>query len=185
MKLKISSLFAYLYLIGSILYSVYLFNIRDISNALLLLSYLGLLLVPLICKKLFKLKLDEVILSSYYIFLILASLFGVFMRFYSIIPWYDDFVHFLSGFLVSYFALFIVRRFDIKNKVFIVIFIISFSLGIAALWEFFEYFIDILLDKDLQKVVLFGVKDTMNDMLMAFLSSIIFSIGYIFKTKKN
>ncbi len=182
--MKRSNFFAYLYFIGSVLYAVYLFNNNNSGQGLLLLSYLSLLLIPLLVKKIFKIKFNEIILSSYYIFLILASLLGVFMKFYSTVSWYDDFVHFLSGFLTSYLGLLIIRSYKIRNKGLTILFIIVFSLGVAVFWEFFEYTMDILLDKDLQKVAQYGINDTMIDMLMAFAASIVFTIGWLFKAKK-
>ena len=65
-----------------------------------------------------------------------------------------------------------------------IIFIIIFTLAIAGLWEFFEFFSDLILKGDAQRVVTSGVTDTMTDMIAAFISSIIFSCIYHYKASK-
>ena len=47
---------------------------------------------------------------------------------------------------------------------------------IAVIWEFFEYGMDLLMAMDLQHVETTGVSDTMTDLIVAFLGSIIFLI---------
>ena len=49
---------------------------------------------------------------------------------------------------------------------------------IASFWEFFKFLSDKVLKGDTQWVLLTGVDDTMTDMLIAFLSSVIFSVFY-------
>ena len=66
-----------------------------------------------------------------------------------------------------------------------ILFIISFSLGIAALWEIFEYLASYYFNMDPQKVILTGVTDTMGDIIVAFLGSILVSICYYFEHTSN
>ena len=57
--------------------------------------------------------------------------------------------------------------------------IIMFVLMIASLWEFLEYTTDIFLKMDVQHNIDTGVNDTMEDMLVAFIGSVIVSINYL------
>lgn len=56
---------------------------------------------------------------------------------------------------------------------------------IASLWEFLEYGADTFLKMNVQHSIETGVSDTMEDMLVAFLGSIIVSILYIIESKKT
>ena len=89
------------------------------------------------------------------------------------------FAHFLAGVLTSVFALVVMDWFGVykdKNKAFNVLFIISFSLMIASLWEFVEFGADTFLGMNVQHNLDTGVNDTMEDMLIAFFGSIIISV---------
>ncbi len=73
-----------------------------------------------------------------------------------------------------------------ENKIFFnILFIISVTLSVAVCWEFFEYFGNILFGGDAQRVAKTGVNDTMQDMLVAFIGSIIVSIIYYIEEKRK
>ena len=124
----------------------------------------------------------------YVIFIILAHFVGSVVNLYNKVWWYDLFAHFLSGILTAILSLVIMnflKVYNDKNKLFNVIFIISFTLMIASLWEFLEYGADTFLKMNVQHSIETGVSDTMEDMLVAFLGSIIVSILYIIESKKT
>ena len=54
-----------------------------------------------------------------------------------------------------------------------------FALLIASLWEFLEYGADTFMHLNVQHNIETGVSDTMEDMLVAFLGSIIVALTYI------
>ena len=56
---------------------------------------------------------------------------------------------------------------------------------VASLWEVFEYLSSYYFGVDPQKVVMTGVSDTMGDIIVAFLGSILVSISYYFEIKHN
>ena len=104
--------------------------------------------------------------------------------------WFDKVTHFISGFLTSIVALMLIKygRVTVKSKWFVPIFIIIFSIGIAGCWEFLEYFMDMITGGDTQHVLTTGVDDSMGDMLVAALASIMFAIYYYYQVyfaKKN
>jgi hypothetical protein len=70
-----------------------------------------------------------------------------------------------------------------KNIFFDILFIISFALAIASLWEIFEYLDSFYFKADPQKVVMTGISDTMGDIIVAFLGSILVSICFYFENK--
>ena len=62
---------------------------------------------------------------------------------------------------------------------------IIFSLAVAALWEMFEYTCNILFGGDAQMVAKTGVNDTMQDMIVAFIGSMITSLIYYFNSNTS
>lgn len=139
-----------------------------------------------ILKKLFKWNISDNINFIYIIFIFLAHFLGVTCNFYSKIFWYDKFTHFLSGIIAAFGAIFLLVKCKKNNNIiFSILFIISFTLMTASFWEFFEYLSSILFNVDPQKVITTGVHDTMNDMIVAFLGSVLVSLIYVYEYKYN
>lgn len=139
-----------------------------------------------IARKLFKWNISDGINLIYIIFIFMAHFLGVICNFYGKIFWFDKFTHFLSGIVAAFGAIFFLVKCKKNNNImFSIIFIISFTLMTASLWEFFEYLSSILFNVDPQRVVLTGVSDTMDDMIVAFLGSILVSISYLYEYKSN
>lgn len=144
------------------------------------------LLLPRIFSKLFKIKITSAMELVYVIFIILAQFIGSVVNLYNTVWWYDLFAHFLSGVLTSILALVVLNWFGIykeKNRGFNFLFIISFTLMIASIWEFLEFGADTLFGMNVQHSLDTGVRDTMEDMLIAFLGSLIVSISYLLENK--
>lgn len=128
---------------------------------------------------LFKLKISDEVNFAYILFIFLAHFIGVTCEVYNKIYWFDKFIHFLSGILSSFAAIYVINKFKKdSNYKFTILFIIAFSLMCASLWEVFEYLSSYYFGVDPQKVVLTGVTDTMGDIIVAFLGSILVSISY-------
>lgn len=144
------------------------------------------LLLPRIFSKLFKIKITSAMELVYVIFIILAQFIGSVVNLYNTVWWYDLFAHFLSGVLTSILALVVLNWFGIykeKNRGFNFLFIISFTLMIASIWEFLEFVADTFFGMNVQHSLDTGVRDTMEDMLIAFLGSLIVSISYLVENK--
>lgn len=159
-----------------------------LSKNLTVLSIIIVVLGPYLIKKVFKYKMSEELKFLYFSFIFVALILGCIYNFYRTISWFDLFAHFLSGIMTSIVALIILKRFNLlkKNLLFFdMIFIVSFTLLIASCWEFFEFFSDKIFKSDCQWVLLTGVDDTMGDMLISSLASIIFSLVFYILIRRD
>lgn len=155
-----------------------------LSKVLTTLCILPLTYLPNILERYIKVK--EELKLTYYLFIIAALVFGSILSFYYKISWYDLFTHFLSGIFTCVIALLFLDNKNLikkENVFFCIVFMLSFSLAVASLWEFFEFFSDKILKGDVQWVQETGVDDTMTDMLIAFFGSILYSIYFKLKTR--
>ncbi len=153
-------------------------------NILICFALSVVIIIPRIFKKTFKISdsLEFVVLS----FILLAGELGSVLKLYQNVYWYDSFTHFLSGILTAYIALLILYKTKKNDKnSFNILFIICAVLGVAALWEIFEFTSDSLLGYDAQRVLETGVVDTMKDIICALLGGLLFICMYLFKTSKK
>lgn len=150
-----------------------------------LLSDISIILVfflPRIFSKIFKFKISDNLELTYIIFMIFAHFIGSIVNLYNTTWWYDLFMHFASGVATAILALVILNWFNIykkEKKVFNFLYMIMFVLLVASLWEFLEFGADTFLGMNVQHNIDTGVKDTMEDMLIASLGCIIVSIVYL------
>ena len=187
---KINNIIIILSLVIELIYFI-MNPIITVDNILLLLSYIPVIFIPRIFNYIFKkskIKITDDIEFAYLIFLILAFLFGSIMGGYSKIYWYDSFTHLLSGVFTAFMAPIVLKwlnRYDKKDIIFNVIYIILVTLSVAVLWECTEFTIDKTLGTDTQKVLTTGVNDTMKDMICALAGSILYSIYYLYSLSKK
>lgn len=187
---KINNLIIILSLVIELIYFI-MNPIITVDNILLLLSYIPVIFIPRIFNFIFKkskIKITDDIEFAYLIFLILAFLFGSIMGGYSKIYWYDSFTHLLSGVFTAFMAPILLKwlnRYDKKDIIFNIIYIILITLSVAVLWECVEFTIDKVLGMDTQKVLTTGVDDTMKDMICALIGSILYSIYYLYNLNKK
>lgn len=161
---------------------------RGIYDRLLIgLAIIPVFLGPWLIKKILKYDMCELLKFCYYIFVLMGLILGSILNFYKLFPGFDKFTHFISGIISSIASLIFLKKAKLlKGKQpfwFSILFVICFSLAIASIWEFFEFFCDKLTKADAQYVKTTGVDDTMLDMLVAFLGSILFSIYYFYQEK--
>lgn len=151
-------------------------------------AIIPVLLGPWLIKKIFKYEMCELLKCCYYLFAFLGLLLGSVLKFYQLVPGFDKFVHFLSGIISAVVALIFLKYSKTNTKStpiwFQILFIICFALAVASIWEFFEFFCDKLTGGDCQYVMKTGVDDTMEDMLVAFIGSILFSVYYYYQMIK-
>lgn len=187
---KINNIIIILSLVIELIYFI-MNPIITVDNILLLLSYIPVIFIPRIFNYIFKkskIKITDDIEFAYLIFLILAFLFGSIMGGYSKIYWYDSFTHLLSGVFTAFMAIVLLKwlnRYNKKDIVFNIIYIILVTLSVAVLWECTEFTIDKILGTDTQKVLTTGVNDTMKDMICALVGSILYSIYYLYSLSKK
>lgn len=165
---------------------ILIFKTRTISYTLICLSFVVIMLFPKICR-IFKMDFSVFLEFSFVLFVILAQFFGSILNFYDKFYWYDSFTHFLSGILSALFAFVILTKLKVNSKsvLFNILFMISFTMLVASLWEVFEFISNSIFKTDPQKVLTTGVTDTMKDMICAFFGSLIFSILYLYDYVKR
>ena len=172
----------------AIIGTLYFVFTRD-NNIVLILKDISIIVTIsalYIIQKLFKIRINEVKNLIYIIFIFMAHFLGVICEFYNYIYWFDKFVHFLSGIVTAFVAIYLLVKFrKDKNMFFDILVIISLTLAVAAFWEIFEYLSSFYFHMDPQKVLTTGVSDTMGDIIVAFLGSVLVSISYYFENKYN
>lgn len=188
--MKRTKLINWIIILGVSIFSIfYLFfgnHEHGLYKNLIIISIIPVMLIPTLLNKFTKFKINPEIELVYLIFIFFGYFLGSILNFYYKIGIYDKVIHGLSGVMTSILAIIILvksRCYD-KNPLWVnVLFIICVTLSVAAFWEFFEFINDNIFGKDAQKVAKTGVNDTMIDMIMAFIGSIIYSIIYAFEIK--
>ena len=162
------------------LYRLITYGAPSISDTLMYLGIIPITFLPVIINKFFKVKIPAKLETIYLIFIILAYDLGSINRLYSKIYWFDTFNHFISGIIsgiVAIWTLKNLKKYQSKDKIFNIIYIIAFTMMIASFWELIEFSIDNILNLDVQKVKTTGVNDTMKDIFCALLGGITFIIS--------
>ena len=77
------------------------------------------------------------------------------------------------------------KKYDKKSIIFNILFILGISFIVACAWEIFEFASDKIFGKDAQNVLTTGVDDTMKDMIVAVLGTILYCILYSYEEKEN
>jgi uncharacterized membrane protein len=119
--------------------------------------------------------------------LIFASLFlgevqGYYVRFW----WWDVILHTGSGFLLGVLGFLLVYVINEKDEIeldmkpqFVSLFAFMFAMGMAAIWEIFEFAMDQIFGMNMQKT---GIVDTMWDLIVDGVGALVISImgwGYL------
>lgn len=164
------------------------YNTMDLAKLLTVLCILPLIMLPYILDKIKIYHMDEFLIFFYYLFILLALVMGCILKLYYKIWWFDLLAHFISGLSTSIIAFILLKENKLvskKYKWFGFLFIIIFTISIAAVWEYFEFFCDKIFKGDAQWVKTTGVTDTMTDMLIATLGGMLSSIYYLYYLKKK
>lgn len=175
-------------IIGSLVFSINNLIGNDIYRFLVNFSIIPVVLFPILLIKKYKVAIDNNTLFLYYIFVFLAHFLVAAFDLYNRFLYYDKIIHFLSGIFTSFFAIFLLIKFKkFKNNYlgFNSIFIILLTFFVAGFWEIFEYVFDNLFDADSQSVLTRGIHDTMQDMICAFIGSILFVLLYLYEVIQN
>lgn len=179
---KINKIFATILILVGFIYLFKYSMEKDFSRILLCVCSPILVILPLFVKN----KVNDKLVFIYYIYLFILMTLGCLGRFYSKFTYYDVFAHFMFGFAGSIIGLYILNLFSIqdKNIVFNIIFMLFCTLALSSLWEIFEYIASIVFKEDVQNVLTTGVSDTMEDIISALISCVLFQITYVFKREK-
>lgn len=167
---------------------IFHFSTMQVSKILTTTSILPIIMIPYLIDKIFHYQMKEGLQLGYYLFVLISLALGSVLGLYQKIAWFDLLAHFLTGIVSSLASLIILQKYNLfqkKNAGFILIFMLVFALGVGSGWEFFEFFSDKIFGGDTQYVKLTGVDDTMEDMLISFGGSILFSGYFYIKMKKD
>ena len=146
--------------------------------------------IPLFLKKIFKISFPKLATSVFYLFLFLSIYLGTFIGLYTKTESWDMIVHFLSGVVFGFFAMFLINLFFSSNNKninewFVFIFVFCFALAVGACWEIYEFTFDSILSLNMQGYATQGglnyigqkaLLDTMLDIVFDFLGAIISAI---------
>lgn len=172
----------YLIYASCIVYFVTVRNFRSIIVSIL--SLIGIIILIILNKK-YRHLFGNLLLNTLIIFIAISILGGTCFDFYRF-NHFDDVLHITSGFIGCMVArilfYFSQNETDIPRKrIFFVIYMFMFSMGIASIWELIEFGLDRYLGFDCQAG---GLTDTMFDILDCLIGSVIATIYYYFKIRK-
>ena len=128
------------------------------ENAFTCLLSLFLLYLPSIIERKLEMRLPTALEITVVVFIFASEILGEIACFYVTVPFWDKAMHTVSGFIyaaVGYSMADILNR-DKRTSfrlspVFLAVVAFCFSMTIGALWEIFEFSVDNLLMKDMQK----------------------------------
>ena len=128
------------------------------ENAYTCLLSLFLLYLPSIIERKLEMRLPTALEITVVVFIFASEILGEIACFYVTVPFWDKAMHTVSGFIyaaVGYSMADILNRdhrisFQL-SPVFLAVVAFCFSMTIGALWEIFEFSVDVLLNKDMQK----------------------------------
>ena len=129
----------------------------DIQNAMLCILSLILFLLPALVEKTFKVDLPHTLEITILVFIFSAEILGEINNFYGIFKNFDDILHTINGFLSASvgFSLVYLLNENIDSfklsPIFVSLVAFCFSMTVGVLWEFFEFFMDIIVHTDMQK----------------------------------
>jgi len=187
---KILRFFSYIFIITTILAIIISFYLRNFEDLFLSILILFLLFLPSFIEKKARVYLPFSIQFGF-IFLIYGGLFlGSLNHLYDKFPVLWDFLlHLFSGALFGFLGFVFLYILYVQNKIIgsyllISVFSFSFALSLGAIWEIFEFVLDLSLGFNMQES---GIPDTMGDLISDSIGALFVSIfGYIYlKYKKN
>lgn len=127
------------------------------------------------------------------IFTFLAFTGGMSLAMYKWLPFFDKAVHTLSGVFFSLLGLVVFYLIKPKKERVLrkedwlsaSLCSFTFSMTIAALWELYEYGISFILPTDPQNVLTTGVGDTMQDILVCLVGTLLLQLSIYFYYKRG
>lgn len=144
-------------------------------NGSLLVGNLIILFAPVVIEVLTRIRLPTALHVHFHIFVTASSFLGSIIGFYALVPNWDTYVHLDSAVLTTWLGFFVVRQAEGKTKAqlpkwFAITAAVAVSMGLASLWEIYEYLSDMIVHTNMQ---VGGLDDTMIDMMAAVVGSCI------------
>ena len=169
------------------------------SGSLLLVLETGagliLVLLPAMLSKWLRFYLPSFLYFFFLAFIYCAIYLGNAYHFYYI-PYWDKFLHLISGALLFGLAWAILGCFKFKEKLpagFLCLYGVAFAVFCGVLWECYEFTCDGLFAMNLQRYMSAGralsgraaLMDTMGDLIADLAGSLIFSLGSYLRLKQD
>jgi hypothetical protein len=167
---------------------------RQWQNAALVLVIFGIVLVPAVLKRRFSFDIPAEFQIFVVVFVFAALFLGSIRGLYDTLWWWDLVLHFSSGLLLGIFGFLIVYVMNENERVeiyfppkFAATFAFLFAVAAGALWEIFEFFMDMSFGLQMQQPVPgdpSGLTDTMWDLIVDALgASLIALFGWWYMHK--
>ena len=128
------------------------------ENVLLCVLTLLLFTIPTIFSETLNITLPSTLETIVYIFIFAAEILGEVQSFYTHVIYWDSILHTINGFICAAIGFSLIDLLNTNDNIhinlspiFVSIVSICFSMTIGIIWEFFEYSVDKLLLKDMQK----------------------------------
>lgn len=128
------------------------------ENVLLCVLTLLLFTIPTIFSETLNITLPSTLETIVYIFIFAAEILGEVQSFYTHVIYWDSILHTINGFICAAIGFSLIDLLNTNDNIhinlspiFVSIVAICFSMTIGIIWEFFEYSVDKLLLKDMQK----------------------------------
>lgn len=127
-------------------------------NVFLCILTLVLFLLPEFIEKRFKIKLPDGLEITVVVFIFAAEVLGEISEFYIYIEGWDTLLHVVNGFLAAAIGFSLIDILNRSDKIamtlapkYVALSSFCFSMTIGVLWEFYEYFMDVFFNTDMQK----------------------------------
>lgn len=153
---KISVLYVVLRLlvIMTLIASIFTRNYENVFTCVLVLV---LFLLPIWLERRLRVKMPDMLIGIVLLMVFFGEFLGEVFRFYAFVPGWDSMCHTLSGFMFAAVGFSLAELLNSNSKslklspFYLSLMAFCFSMTIGVLWEFFEYGVDTLLLKDMQK----------------------------------
>lgn len=184
---SISSLILRILILLNLVQNIYL---KNYYNILVAIAGFVLTFIPSLIFKIIRIEEDKSLSLSILFFIFISLYLGTLHNFYRF-SWWDTMLHTISGIIIGLFAIVLLKKRDSSShlekfdKVFVIIFILSFTALCGVLWEIYEFTADTLFNLDMQGVKFTGVTDTMTDLIADLIGSILSCIYYYFTYVKK
>lgn len=131
---------------------------KNYENVFFCVLTLILLVIPELIEMKFNIDLPDTMEIIILLFIFAAEILGEIQEYYIIFPFWDTMLHTMNGFLcaaIGFALIDILNRMDRitfrLSPIFVVMVAFCFSMTIGVLWEFFEFGMDMIFLKDMQK----------------------------------
>ena len=140
---------------------------------------------PCFLKRFFRWTFSPLMTLVFYAFVILTLIVGEAIGVYRITAFYDSFIHFLGGIVLSLTGYYVYMKLTKeKNMPLLIMFILGFQALFGTVWEIFEFGLDFMIKSntqsyfdDVTQTLFIGqmaLKDTMLDFIFNTLGSVLF-----------